>query len=239
MVEVVIVIAESLNVGIKLVGAGKRAGFSRMNGISRAATCDFSFTVAHNNESGIACFVDVDLVVARTEDGESKVGGIDFDRFILFEMPHAQVKGAFGEPDLRHAIIQIQKRKTSVAGKADRCGADVQLGACAVVGPKLVAGSNGPVDDRGNPIVGASRIKRNGAVSVAQSCHAAWRIVVIIGCGVLRRKESYRQRDTEKGRQFEHVFSHFEISPEPRAASFTFRRIFKSPCTRYMLPLAH
>ncbi|PYU39418.1 MAG: hypothetical protein DMG53_24570 [Acidobacteria bacterium] len=209
VVEVVIVIAESLNVGIKLVGAGKRAGFSRMNGISRAATCDFSFTVAHNNESGIACFVDVDLVVARTEDGESKVGGIDFDRFILFEMPHAQVKGAFGEPDLRHAIIQIQKRKTSVAGKADRCGADVQLGACAVVGPKLVAGSNGPVDDRGNPIVGASRIKRNGAASVAQSRHAAWRIVIIISRGALRRKESRGQQNAEKGRQFEHVFSHF------------------------------
>src|SRR5438552_17902761 len=112
-------------------------------------------------------------------------------------MPPAQVKGAFGEPDLRHAIIQIQKRKTSVAGKADRCGADVQLGACAVVGPKLVAGSNGPVDDRGNPIVGASRIERNGAASVAQWRHAAWRIVIIISRGPLAPQERRCQEDAE------------------------------------------
>jgi len=67
----------------------------------------------------------------------------------------------------------------------------VQLGAGAIVGPKFVAGSDRTVDDRGNPIVGAPRVERNAALSVAQSCDAAWRIV-FIGCGALRRKESHR-----------------------------------------------
>ena len=96
MVEVVIVVAKSLNVRVKLVGAGKRAGFPRMHGISRAATGDFALAFADNHESGIACFVDVDLVVARTKDRESKVRCIDFERFVRFETPHAHVKGAFG-----------------------------------------------------------------------------------------------------------------------------------------------
>jgi len=37
-VEIVIVIAEALNVGVEFVDPGKRAGFPRMNGISGAAT---------------------------------------------------------------------------------------------------------------------------------------------------------------------------------------------------------
>src|SRR5260370_2819 len=190
-VEVVIVIAESLNVGVELVGTGKRAGFPSMNGISGATTGDFAFTVANGHEGGIAGFADIDLVVARPKDGEVQVGGIDFESFVLIETPHAHIKGAFGKADLGHAVVQIQKRKTSVAGKTDRRGANVQLGAGAVVGPKLVASGNRTVDDRGNPIVGAPRVERNGAVSVAEASDAAWRIV-IVGCGALRRKESHR-----------------------------------------------
>src|SRR6266852_6148244 len=158
-VEIVIVIAEALNVGVELVDPGKRAGFPRMNGIRRTATGNFAFTVANGHEGGIAGFVDVDLVVARTKDRKSEVRCIDFESFVILEAPHTHVKSAFGDADLRRAIVQIQKRKTSVAGKADRGGTDVQLGARAVVGPELVAGGNGAVDDRGNPVVGARGIK--------------------------------------------------------------------------------
>jgi len=55
------VIARALNVGVKLVGSGKSANFPRMNSISRAATGDFALTVADDHDSGIACFVDVNL----------------------------------------------------------------------------------------------------------------------------------------------------------------------------------
>ena len=96
VVEVVGVIAESLNVGVELVDPGKRAGFAGMNGISGAPTGDFAFTFADNNDGGIARFVDVDFVVARTKDRESKVGCIDFESFVLLEPPHAHVKSAFG-----------------------------------------------------------------------------------------------------------------------------------------------
>jgi len=55
--------------------------------------------------------------------------------------------------------VEIQERKTGVAGKTDRRGANMQLGARTVVGPKLVACGHRTVDDRGNPVVGACRIK--------------------------------------------------------------------------------
>ncbi len=155
----VVVIAETLNVGVELIGAGKRAGFPRMNGVSGAAAGDFAFPIANGHERGIAAFINVDLVVARTKNRESQVRCINFESFVLFEAPHADVQCAFGESDLGHAVVQIQEGKAGVAGKADGCGADVQLGTRAVVGPELVAGGNRAVDDRGNPIVGATRIK--------------------------------------------------------------------------------
>src|SRR6267143_1403689 len=186
VIEVVVVIVESLDVGVDLVRAGKGAGFPGMNGVGGAATGDFAFAVVDSHEGGVAGFVDVDFVIAGTKDGESEVGRIDFESFVLFEAAHAHVKGAFGEADLGHVVVQIQKGKTSVAGKTDGGGAEVQLGTGAVVGPKLVAGGNRAVDDRRDPIVGASRIEGNGAVSIAEARDAAWWIV-LIGGGALRR----------------------------------------------------
>src|SRR6266436_2491736 len=159
VVEVVIVIAESLNVGVELVDSGKRAGFSRMNGVSGTAAGDFALTVADNDEGGIAGFVDVDFVVAGAKDGKGEIRCINLESFVVFEPPHAHVQGAFGDPDLRHTVVEIQERKTGVAGKTNRRGADVQLGERTVVGPKLVTCGNRTVDDRGNPIVGACWIK--------------------------------------------------------------------------------
>src|SRR6266404_3332595 len=105
VVKVVIVIAEALNVGVELVDSGKRAGFSRMNGVSGTAAGDFALTVANNDEGGIAGFVDVDFVVAGAKDGKGEIRCINLESFVVFEPPHAHVQGAFGDPDLRHAVV--------------------------------------------------------------------------------------------------------------------------------------
>ena len=51
-------------------------------------------------------------------------------------------------------------------------------------------------------------------MGVAEPSDAAWRIVVIIGGGALRRKESHCQQDAEQARQLQQMFSHVGISPE-------------------------
>src|SRR5260370_4629093 len=129
MVEVILVRAEALNVGVELVDPSERAGFPSMNGISGAAAGDFAFAIANGHDSGIACFIDVDLVAAGTKHRESNIGRIDFESFVIFEPPHTHVKSAFGDADLRRTVVEIQERKASVAGKANRGGADVEFGA--------------------------------------------------------------------------------------------------------------
>ncbi|PYU51451.1 MAG: hypothetical protein DMG48_09915 [Acidobacteria bacterium] len=101
---------------------------------------------------------------------------------------------------MRGAVVEIQERKAGIAGKADRRGADVQLGTRTVIGPKLVTGSDRAVDYGGDPIVGACGIEGNVAVRIAEASDAARRIVVIIGSGALRRKQSHCQRDAEQAR---------------------------------------
>ncbi|PYT47146.1 MAG: hypothetical protein DMG47_02490 [Acidobacteria bacterium] len=126
-VEVVAVVTETLNVGIELVGTGKRASFPRMNGVGGAAAGDFTLAIADQDNRGVARFVDVDFVVAGAQNGEGEVGRIDFESLVLVKAAHTHVQDAFGDADLHRAIVEIQKRKASVAGKADRCGADVEL----------------------------------------------------------------------------------------------------------------
>src|SRR5690242_16005430 len=41
-VKVIVVIAEALDIGVELIGTGKRAGLASMNGIGRTASRDFS-----------------------------------------------------------------------------------------------------------------------------------------------------------------------------------------------------
>ena len=99
VIEVVIVIAGALNVGVELVGSGESANFPRMNSISRAATGDFALTVADDHDSGISCLVDVNFVIAGTKNRKSQVRGINFKRFVVLETAYPHVKGTFGDAD--------------------------------------------------------------------------------------------------------------------------------------------
>src|SRR5260370_36232727 len=119
--EVILVRAKPLNVGVELINPSERAGFPSMNGISGAAAGDFAFPVANGHDSGVAGFIDVDLVAAGTKHRESKIGRIDFESFVVFEPPHTHVKSAFGDADLRRTVVEIQERKASLAAKAN-CG---------------------------------------------------------------------------------------------------------------------
>jgi len=188
VVKVVIVIAEALNVGVELVDSGKRAGFSRMNGVSGTAAGDFALTVANNDDGGIAGFVDVDLVVAgrRMEKARfgvsiSKVSSFSRRRTRTFRVPSV-------DADLRHAVVQIQERKTGVAGKTDCRGADVQLGERTVVSPKLVTLCNRTVDDRGNPSSVPAGLNETVPPRVAETRYAAGGSSSSWACGALRRK---------------------------------------------------
>jgi len=115
-------------------------------------------TVANNDDGGIAGFVDVDLVVAGRRMEKARFG-VSISKVRRFRGAARARSGCLRDADLRHAVVQIQERKTGVAGKTDCRGADVQLGERTVVSPKLVTCGNRTVDDRGNPIVGACWIK--------------------------------------------------------------------------------
>src|SRR5258708_2261351 len=91
-----------------------------MDGISRGAAGHFALAAANGHNCGIAGFIYVDLVVALAKDREGKIGCIDFEGFILIEAAHTNIYDAFGEANLCGPVVKVQKRKTSVAGKANR-----------------------------------------------------------------------------------------------------------------------
>src|SRR5258708_1754322 len=212
VVKIVIVNADPLDVGVELVGPSKRADFTRMNGVSSATTGDFAFAVADNDDGGVTCFVDVNLVIAGTKNRKSQVRRIDFESFVVVQTAHPHVNGALSDADLRHTVVEIQERKASVAGETDRCGAEVQLSTRAIVGPKLVAGGHRAIDNSGNPVVGASRVERNSAARVAEAGDAALR-VPLHWRGAATPERGPPKRAAEGARPLEKGVSHNGISP--------------------------
>jgi hypothetical protein len=86
----------------------------------------------------------------------------------------------------------------------------VQLGAGIVVSPKFVPGGKRPVHDSGDPVVGASRLKRDRAFDIAQARYAAGRII-LVRSGALRDTNCDGQCETDQTYKLERVFSHNQI----------------------------
>src|ERR1700738_1199319 len=125
-------------------------------------------------------------------------------------MPHAYSQRAFGDLQLNGVVVEIQKRKTSVAAETNRRGAEVQLGARVVVSPKFVSRSHGPIHDRGHPFVRARRLKRDRAIDVTEASYARGRII-LVSSSALRNKNYHRHRKSDQACKLERVFSHNQI----------------------------
>jgi hypothetical protein len=131
------------------------------------------------DDGGVAGFVDIDAIAAGAENRKSKIGSVDFDGFIVAEASNAEVQGAFGKANLHHVVVKIQERETGFTGKVQNGGADLKFSAAIFVGPKLVTDRKWTIEDRRNPIIGARGTEGNLSLGVAETGHAAGRIIVV------------------------------------------------------------
>ena len=114
----IVAIGQGLDVGIERVSAGEIALFTGVNGVSGATAGDFALSIANVDDGSVAGFVDIDAIAARTKNGESKIGSVDFDGFIVTDAANANVQSAFGKTNLHPLVVEIQERETGFAGKA-------------------------------------------------------------------------------------------------------------------------
>src|SRR5438128_4896592 len=173
----VIVVAVVLNIGAELVRAVKYTRLVGVHGIGRSAAGDFTIAAMYANIGRIAAFVDGDAIAAGAQNGEGQVGRINFNSFVFVEPLHADIDAAFGHPNLRGAVIEIEKRKSGLASEADSGRTETQFGSTIFVGPEFVAGSDRAIGDGGDPIVGAGGFKGNRATCITQTRGARGRIV--------------------------------------------------------------
>src|SRR4029077_16324403 len=94
IIKIVGGVIPAFDVGVNLVGAREGGDFTRMNGVSGAAAGDFTLSFADKNDSGVAGFVDVDLVTTGTEEAKGEIRSVDFEGFIIGEPPDADVQRA-------------------------------------------------------------------------------------------------------------------------------------------------
>jgi hypothetical protein len=131
----IIFLCQRLDIGAQGIRAGEDTLLARMKSKSGAPAGNLAFAVADVNYRGVSGFIDVDAVVAGTQDGECKIGGVDFDGLVLFQTANTEIDGAFGETNLQRAVIEVEERKAGHFAEANRGGADVQFRAGALIGP--------------------------------------------------------------------------------------------------------
>src|SRR5580692_10899812 len=90
-VKIVTRVVPAFDVGVDLVGAIESADFFRVNRISGTAAANFTLSIADKDDGGVTCFVDVDLIVAGAQQGESQIGSVDFESFVIAEAADANV----------------------------------------------------------------------------------------------------------------------------------------------------
>ncbi len=212
----IVAIGQGLDVGIERVCAGEIALFIGVNGVSGATAGDFALSLANIDDGSVAGFVDVDTIATGAKNGESKIGSVDFDGFIVTDAANAKVQSAFGKTNLHHAVVEIQEGETGFAGKIKNRGADLKFGAGIFVGPEFIADSERAIEDRRNPIIGSRWAEGNVAVGVAETGNAAGRIIVVrhsaIGCEQKRGKDQGQQRQQTALCTCTHRFSSLLVS---------------------------
>ncbi len=191
----IIFVGQRLDVSIKRIRTGEIALFIRVNGVGRTTAGDFALALTNVDDGSVAGFVDVDAIAAGAQHGESEIGSVDFDGFIITEAANPQVQSAFGKANLHDVVVEIQERETGFAGKVQNGGAELKFGAGISVGPELVADGERPIEDRRNPIIGARGTEGNFSLGVAETSNAAGRIIVVRHSAI----RCEQKRDKNKG----------------------------------------
>ncbi len=206
----IVVATHTLDIGVQLIGAAKYPGLVGVHAIGLPATGDFSFSIANDNYGGVARFIHVDSVNARTRGCKSQIRCINLENFAATETPQTNSHRSFRQLQLRGVVVQIQKRKTSVRAQANRARTDLQLCPGITVSPKLVSSGHGPVHHSTNPVLRSCRLKGNRSIRNAETSHACGRIIVV-RCGSRRTKQCHGQCHGDQACKFERIFSHNQI----------------------------
>src|SRR5258708_6319404 len=115
----IVIVAHSFDIGIQLVRAAEDASLVGMHSKRLPTAGDFAFAIANDDYRCVAGFIHIDSINASTLNRESQVGSIDLEIFVTIQMPHANAQRAFGQLQLNGVVIEIQKRKTSVAAETN------------------------------------------------------------------------------------------------------------------------
>ena len=94
------------------------------------------------------------VIFARAADAYGRVGGLDLDRLLVGECPHADRGSALGEARQQHPVVELDDAEGRLAVEVQGCRADFELRARVLVEPEPVAARERAVEDGVRPVPG-------------------------------------------------------------------------------------
>src|SRR5206468_6575500 len=97
LIELILIVTDSLDISVQLIRAIKDAFFARVNGVGGSAASDFSLAIADRHNRGVARFIHVDAVTPGAKNGKRQIGSIYLEGFVIAEPAHANVQRTLGQ----------------------------------------------------------------------------------------------------------------------------------------------
>lgn len=94
-----------------------------------------ALTLADRDDGVVAIFRGVDAITSRLERRERLVGCIDFENVVAIQIPEANVEAAGTKLNLNRAVIEIEKRESSVGGEVESRRTQLHFGARVAIRP--------------------------------------------------------------------------------------------------------
>ena len=195
--------AKVFHLGIQCICALESSSLSGVQRVGLPVAGRFPSSLAnadHGVASVLTCF---DPVSARLEDGERLVGCVDLKHIVAAQMANADVDRPRAELDLHGAVVEIEKGHSGIAVQVNDGRPQLELCAGVSVGPDLVARCQRAVVSSLHPLRLAGRLEGNRTLHVAQTCHAARRIILFL---LLLRSHTYDQSGTNKSYREQHRY---------------------------------
>ena len=120
--------------------------------ISLASRSCFGRAAFDGHSAGTAIRAYVNAIFTWAQNRECQIRSINLVAFVIFQMTHAQRRGALCHLDLDSLVCQVQERNGCLRREAKHAAAHVQLTSRALVGPELISSGEWTIRIRCHPV---------------------------------------------------------------------------------------
>jgi len=142
----------------KLIGASEYGALAGQNMVGLAPACDGAPSAVSCDDRRPAIGIRFEAILARPINCECEIGCVKFVGLILMETADVNLQRPLSQLNLHYLIAEVQEGNSGLVADPQCSAADVKFASRILIGPKVVARSQGTIEVSLDPILFAGRL---------------------------------------------------------------------------------